>query len=82
MTPIEYAETLVRTGVLHAQAEGVAIIARGLSDDDGYRAGWPVEVAVPAAAKYLGLTAAVELVELATAIMPTIPDHILNKSVG
>lgn len=81
MTPLDYATILARSGILRDRAEAVAIIARGLSDSDpdSDRAPWPVGVSVLAAAQYLDLEPTDDLLKLATMVMPTIPNPILNR---
>ena len=82
MTPLDYATILARSGILRDRAEAVGIIARGLSDEspnDPFRQPWPVEESVLAACQYLHLEPTEDLAQLAAAIMPTIPDHVLNR---
>lgn len=84
MTPIAFAEGLATSDNPRSQALGVAIIARGLSDDDPatLRQGWPLQVAVPAAIEYLGLPSTESLIAEATALAPTVSDAMLNKRAG
>jgi len=81
MTPIDYAQMLATGETLDERAEGVAMIARGLSDPDPVtlRQGWLMATAVEAAARYLDLEPTPELLRRAEEIAPTIPDWQLNK---
>jgi len=79
MTPIEYAQTLAESMERKDRILGIAIIARGLSDDDGLRQGWPLEESVRAAIDFLGLGYADTLLMDALTLAPTLSDAILNK---
>ena len=82
MSPKQFAENLAASDDPKDQALGVAIIARGLSDDEPetHRQGWPLEVAIPQAAKYLGLEPSPELVAQAAILAPKVSDAMLNKA--
>jgi hypothetical protein len=83
MSPIDLAESLAKSDSLRDQAEGVAIIVRGLTDDDGLRQGWPMTVVtIWRAAKYLGIpesTMTPAFVAEVAEIAPTLSDAILNR---
>ena len=83
MTTVDFARNLARSDDPHARSLGVAIIARGLSDDDPadpYRQGWPLDRhTIEAAARYLDLTPTDALCADALALAPTLSDAILNR---
>jgi len=80
MSPIELAERLGQSPDLDNRATGVAIIVRGLCDDDGDRMGWPMTAAVVArAAKHIGVEPTAELVEAVLELAPILPDFYLNR---
>ena len=81
MTPLDLARNLAQSDSAKDRALGVGIVARGLSDNDPseLRQGWPLPVAVSAAATYLGLDLTPELLAEAKAIAPTISDAMLNR---
>lgn len=79
MTPLDMARNLAASDRAEDRALGVAIVARGLSDDDGTRAGWPLAAAIPAAAQYLGLPMDPSLMAEAGRLAPTVSDAMLNK---
>ena len=83
MTPIDFAHNLSKSDSFDDQVMGVAMIARGLSDDDPatLRAGWLLDfLTVERAAEYLGLVPTPELVSEALRMAPTLPDAVLNKA--
>ncbi len=81
MTPLDLAASLAQSTTLDGRALGVAIVLRGLTDDDGYRQGWPLTVTTAArAADYLGLESTPELLVAALEIAPTISDAMLNRA--
>jgi hypothetical protein len=78
MTPIDFARNLARDPDTTPLA--VAIIVRGLTDDDPTRQGWPLnEATVERAARYLDLTPTAELTAAALALAPTVSDVMLNR---
>ena len=83
MNPTTFARVLADSGDPEQQALGVAIITRGLTDDDPSdptRQGWPLDRhTVAAAARYLILDATPTLVTRALALAPTVSDAMLNK---
>jgi hypothetical protein len=80
MTPLELATRLGQSPDLDNRITGVAIILRGLTDDDGDRQGWPMTPAVAIrAAKYIGVEPTPELVAAVLAFAPTLPDFYLNR---
>lgn len=79
MTPLDLAQNLAKSDRMEDRALGVAILARGLSDDDGLRQGWPLESAIPAAVRHLGLTPDPALIAEAGMLAPTISDAMLNR---
>ena len=81
MTPLDLAANLAADPDPKSQALAVAIVARGLSDDDptSLRQGWPMAVAIPAAAKYLGLDPDPDLFAAAAKAAPSVSDAMLNK---
>jgi hypothetical protein len=81
MTPLDLARRLAQSDSPKDHALAVAIVARGLSDDDPstFRQGWPLAVAVPAAIRYLGLLSDAGLEADALALAPTLSDAILNR---
>ena len=81
LTPMTLAVSLAKSENVRERALGVAIVARGLSDDDSatHRAGWDLDTSVTAAIRYLGIESTPELVEEATRVAPTISDAMLNR---
>lgn len=83
MTPTDFARGLVNRSVdREDHVLAVAIITRGLTDDDPatLRQGWPLDRdTVASAATFLSLTPADDLVTEALALAPTLSDAILNK---
>jgi len=81
MTPLDFARNLAKSDDPEDRAYGVAIVARGLSDDDPdtLRQGWPLAESIASAITYLGLTPTPTLVARATALAPTVSDAVLNK---
>jgi hypothetical protein len=85
MTPLDLARNLARSDDFQMRATGVAIVARGLSDEspsDPFRQPWPVDVSVERAIAYLGLDPDEGLTLAATTLMPMLSDAILNRSYG
>ena len=78
-TPLDVARNLAGSDSVSDRALGVAMVARGLSDDDGLRQGWPLETAVDAAIEYLGLVPDHTLYESALHLAPEVSDAMLNK---
>jgi hypothetical protein len=78
MTPLDMAQALASDNA-ESRAYAVAMVARALSDDHGLRQGWPVETALPAAARHLHLDPAPALIAHARDLMPTISDAVLNR---
>ncbi|HXS48431.1 MAG TPA: hypothetical protein VN756_13320, partial [Solirubrobacterales bacterium] len=59
MTPLEFAQNLARSPLMSDRVLGVAIVTRGLTDDDPktLRQGWPLNAdTVIAASRYVGIT--------------------------
>lgn len=80
MTPLDFAQRLAQ-GDPEDQALGVAIVTRGLTDDDGLRQGWPLDHAtVSRAASLLGLDPTPGLIHRALEIAPTVSDAMLNRT--
>lgn len=80
MTPLDLAQNLAQSDRRSDRVLGVAILARGLSDDDGLRQGWPLASAIPAAARHLGLTEIdPAFVADVARVAPTVSDAMLNK---
>ncbi len=79
MTPLDLAQGLARSPEHSDRALGVAMLARGLSDEDGRRQPWPVEESLRAAARYLHLDPAPGLIDDARRLMPLISDALLNR---
>lgn len=81
MTPLDLARNLASSDSPDARALGVAIVLRGLTDDDGTRQGWPLTVTTAArAAQYLGLDPTPGLLVAAIDTAPTVSDTMLNRS--
>lgn len=84
MTPIDFARNLARSGELRDQALGVAIVTRGLTDDDPetQRQGWPLdESTARLAARYIGITQpGPVLLRRAVELAPTVSDAMLNRA--
>lgn len=83
MTPLDFAAILARDPETRALA--VAIVARGLSDDDPttLRQGWPLSTAIQAAIRYFGLEGMSDARTIeaeALRIAPTVSDAMLNRS--
>lgn len=83
MTPLEFAENLAKSTDRSDLILGVAMVTRGLSDDDpaNFRAGWPLDAhTVRMAAQYLRLGSVSEdFVDEVLMLAPTLSDAILNK---
>jgi hypothetical protein len=79
MTPLQAAANLAQSEDLQSRALGVAIIARGLSDDTPERQGWPLSSAVEAAIRHLHLDPDPALVLAATTLAPMLSNAILNR---
>ena len=79
MTPLDLAQSLARSPEHRDRVMGVAMLARGLSDDDETRQGWPVEASLIAAARHLHLDPAPGLIADARTMMPTLSPAILNR---
>ena len=81
MTPMTLAANLAKSEDIKERALGVAMVARGLSDDDPatHRAGWDLGTSITAAIRHLGIESTPELVEEATRVAPTISDAMLNR---
>ena len=81
LTPMDLAGSLAKSEDIEERALGVAIVARGLSDDDPatLRAGWDLGTSITAAIRYLGIESTPELVEEATRLAPTVSDAMLNR---
>lgn len=86
MTPKEFAENLARSDKHEDRVLGVAIITRGVTDDDPsdpLRQGWPLDDrTVEAAARALGLDPTPELIADALKLAPDVSDAMLNKRVA
>jgi hypothetical protein len=82
LTPLGLAESLARSDDHKSRTLAVAIVARGLSDDDPatFRQGWPLADSITAAIRYLKLDASDRLIADAAALAPTLSDAILNRS--
>jgi hypothetical protein len=81
MTPIDFARNLAN-GTEDDRALAVAMVARGLSDDDPSdptRAPWPIDTALPAAARHLGIDPTPALILAARDMMPRVSDAMLNR---
>lgn len=80
MTPLEFAGSLARSDKHEDRVLGVAIVTRGLTDDDGLRQGWPLSSdTVNAACTYLGILPTTEFVSAVIAKAPQVSDAMLNK---
>ena len=82
MTPERMARNLAQSKEYGHRVLGVAMITRGLTDDDPatFRQGWPLnESTVARAAEYVGVDPTEELVIDVLALAPTLSDAILNK---
>lgn len=79
MTPLEFATQLAGSRHYKDRVLGVAMIARGLSDDDGLRQGWPVLVAIDAAMSRLNIPPDPAFEEAVLRQMPKISDALMNK---
>lgn len=82
MSPLEFAQNLAKSDRREDRELAIAMVARGLSDDDPgtFRQGWPLTSAIPAAARYLGLDPMDSvLMNGALALAPTVSDAMLNK---
>lgn len=83
MTPLDLAANMAASDDPAIRAQGVAIVVRGLTDDDprdATRQGWPLcDETVSRAARWLGLDPTPDLIAAATAIAPTLSDAILNR---
>lgn len=85
MTPLEFAKTLAWSDNADDRVLAVAMVARGLTDDDPAtgRQGWPLTAGtVGRAAEHLGLPVEGWLVTKALALAPTLSDALLNKHEG
>jgi len=84
MNPLDFARNLAQSDRLEDRALGVAIVARGLSDDDPatLRSGWALEASITAAITHLGLKSSPELIAAATRLAPTVSDAMLNRRAG
>ena len=84
MTPLDFARNLAASQDEKDQALGVAILTRGVTDDDPatLRQGWPLNVTtVRRAAIYLGIENPSDaLVDRALVLAPTVSDAMLNRS--
>lgn len=83
MTPLDLAQNLARSDNPQHVAQGVAIVLRGLTDDDPdtFRQGWPLDAnTARAAARYVGIADPdPALIDAALALAPTLSDAILNR---
>lgn len=83
MTPLDLAANLAKSDDPKSRALAVAIVLRGLTDDDPatLRQGWPLTDATAIrAASYVGLDpAGSTLIADALALAPTLSDAILNR---
>jgi hypothetical protein len=85
MTPLDFARNLARSDDPRDRALGVAIVTRGVTDDDPAtgRQPWPLnEHTVAGAAQYLGLDPDPALLADALALAPTVSDAMLNRTVS
>jgi hypothetical protein len=83
MTPLDFARNLAASDDAADQALGVAIVTRGVTDDDPMtgRHPWPLNAqTVAGAAQYLDLAPTRELIAAALALAPTVSDAMLNKA--
>ncbi len=78
---MDLAANLAKSPELKQRALGVAMFARGLSDDDPAtgRQGWDLATSIKAAITHFGIKSTPELVAEATKIAPTISDAMLNR---
>jgi hypothetical protein len=81
MSPLDLAQSLAKSAARNDRVLGVAIVIRGLTDDEPstFRQGWPLSVTTAhAAATYLGIKDDSLLLD-ALDLAPTLSDAILNK---
>ena len=82
MTPLEFAGNLARSDKYEDRVLGVAILTRGLTDDDPatHRQGWPLnESTVRRASERLGILPNPKFVADVIAQAPKVSDAMLNK---
>ena len=80
MTPLEFAGNLARSDKYEDRVLGVAIVTRGVTDDDGTRQGWPLnEHTVSRACEYLGILPNEKFVADVIEKAPQVSDAMLNK---
>lgn len=83
MTPLELAQNMARSEDLRVQAYAVAIVYRGLTDEDPadpYRMPWPqTNETIERAATYLGVEPTPDLRNEVWRVAPTLSDATLNR---
>lgn len=83
MTPLDFAQTLAKSDDPQEQALGVAILYRGLIDEDPsdpLRKPWPeTNETIERAASYLGVDITPDLRNTVRDLAPTVSDAMLNK---
>jgi len=80
MTPLDLARSLAREDNPKSHALAVAIVYRGVTDEDDNRMPWPTgELTAEYAAKYLDLDPTPDLIAHALTLAPTISEAMLNK---
>lgn len=83
MSPLDFARNLAQSDSTDDVVLGVAMMTRGLTDDDpaNFRQGWPLNKAtVERAATFLGVGDISDgLIEAVIEKAPTISDAMLNK---
>lgn len=83
MTPLELAQNMARSEDLRVQAYAVAIVYRGLTDEDPsdpLRLPWPqTNETIERAATYLGIEPSAALRNEVRRIAPTLSDATLNR---
>ena len=81
MTPLDLARNLARDPDPETQALAVAMVYRGLTDDDPTgRMGWPEgDATVSRAATFLDVKPTADLFAAVRRIAPTVSDAMLNR---
>lgn len=80
-SPLELARSLAEASDHKSHVLAVAMVARGLSDDEPttFRQGWPLADSIVAAIGYLDLEKTDRLIADAAALAPTLSDAVLNR---
>lgn len=84
MTPLDFARNLVASDRPSDVILGIAIVTRGLTDDDGLRRGWPLTPeTVRRAASYIGVDVLDDAaIDDVIETCPKVSDAMLNKGGG